>query len=129
MTRVTLRPVRNADFAAWRALWHGFARFNGHDGEPPVEAEVTALRDLPQQAATVTLADLRTLDRARSQSELLRALLPLLGEHVVHHRRGGRAGWVCAGCEAEGRGGRLGPVVRTARIRSLGGAMNVRRIA
>lgn len=54
---------------------------------------------------------------------------PLLGEHVVHHRRGGRAGWVCAGCEAEGRGGRLGPVVRTARIRSLGGAMNVRRIA
>ena len=54
---------------------------------------------------------------------------PLLGEHVVHHRGGGRVGWVCEGCEAEGQGERLGPAVRTARIRSLGGTMNVRRVA
>lgn len=54
---------------------------------------------------------------------------PLLGEHVVHRHGGGRAGWVCTGCEAEGRGEALGPAVRTARIRSLGGAMNVRRVA
>ena len=47
-----------------------------------VEAEVAAIRDQPQQPATVTLADLRTLDQARTQSELLRALLPLLGQHV-----------------------------------------------
>ncbi len=41
-----------------------------------------AARETPPPSAGVTLDDLRLLDGARSQSELLRALLPLLGEHV-----------------------------------------------
>lgn len=53
---------------------------------------------------------------------------PLLGEQVVRHE--GRAGgtWVCAGCESSGRGERLGRITGMARVRSFGGAMNVRRI-
>jgi hypothetical protein len=51
---------------------------------------------------------------------------PLVGERVTRHE-GKRAGWVCAGCEAAGRGERLGPSGSTDRVRSLGGARNVRR--
>jgi hypothetical protein len=47
-----------------------------------IEAEVAAMRDQPRQAAGVGLDELRTLDGARSQSELLRALLPMLVERV-----------------------------------------------
>lgn len=54
---------------------------------------------------------------------------PLLGEQIVHHRGRRRDGWVCASCEADGRGDRLGPIIERARVRSLGGAMNVRRIS
>jgi hypothetical protein len=54
---------------------------------------------------------------------------PLLGERIVHHQGPERSGWVCATCESEGRCDDLGPVDRSARVRSLGGAMNVRRIA
>lgn len=47
-----------------------------------VEALIAELRDERAPAAGITLENLRTLDRARSQSELLRALLPILTEHV-----------------------------------------------
>lgn len=52
---------------------------------------------------------------------------PLVGERVVRHvgRRG--AGWVCEPCETAGRGERIGSADDEARVRSLGGAMNVRR--
>jgi hypothetical protein len=41
-----------------------------------------AAREAPRGSAGVSLDNLRLLDGARSQSELLRTLLPLLGEHV-----------------------------------------------
>jgi len=52
---------------------------------------------------------------------------PLVGEQVTHRVGHKRAGWVCATCESLGRAARLGGVDRTDRVRSLGGAMNVRR--
>lgn len=61
---------------------------------------------------------------------------PLLGELVIRHegpqgRRGRKpsnGGWVCACCERSGRGEPLGAVAGSSRVRSLGGAMNVRRV-
>ncbi len=50
---------------------------------------------------------------------------PLVGEQVTRHG----SNWVCAPCESEGRGGRLGPATDSDRIRSLGGAANVHRAA
>jgi len=48
-----------------------------------VEALVAELRsETKVTVAGITLDNLRTLDAARSQSELLRALLPLLSDHV-----------------------------------------------
>jgi hypothetical protein len=48
-----------------------------------VEALVTELRSATGGPATgISLENLRTLDAARSQSELLRALLPMLSDHV-----------------------------------------------
>jgi hypothetical protein len=48
-----------------------------------VEALVTELRSETGGPATgISLENLRTLDAARSQSELLRALLPMLSDHV-----------------------------------------------
>jgi hypothetical protein len=51
-----------------------------------LESELAALgaaaREVPRASGGVTLDNLRRLDAAGSQSELLRALLPLLGEHV-----------------------------------------------
>lgn len=52
---------------------------------------------------------------------------PLVGELVVLHAGRKRSGWVCERCEAAGRGDRIGPATQRARIRSFGGAMNVRR--
>jgi len=56
---------------------------------------------------------------------------PLVGEQVVRHAAEGRkaAGWACSGCEDTGRAGRLGPAVSAARVRTFGGALNVRRLA
>jgi hypothetical protein len=54
---------------------------------------------------------------------------PLIGEQVVRHVGPDDSGWVCEGCEAAGRGDRIGPPDERARIRSCGGAMNVRRAA
>jgi hypothetical protein len=55
---------------------------------------------------------------------------PLVGEHVVRHSAEGRRaeGWACDSCEEAGRTGRLGPVALVTRVRSFGGAMNVRRL-
>lgn len=53
---------------------------------------------------------------------------PLVGERVTHHRGRRRSGWVCDRCEAGGRGRRIGPADAATRVRSLGGAMNVRRV-
>lgn len=69
-----------------------------------IEAEVAAMRDQPRQAAGVGLDELRTLDGARSQSELLRALLPMLAEHVGRAvvlviREGVVTAWSGAGLE------------------------------
>jgi len=47
-----------------------------------VEAFIAEMRSVPAPTAGITLDNLRTLDSARSQSELLRALLPMLAEHV-----------------------------------------------
>jgi hypothetical protein len=52
---------------------------------------------------------------------------PLVGETVVHHRGSKGGGWVCERCEAAGRGERIGRAESSVRIRSFGGAMNVRR--
>jgi hypothetical protein len=54
---------------------------------------------------------------------------PLVGEQVVHHAAAGRkpTAWVCESCEAAGRARRLGPPDGRVRVRSFGGAMNVRR--
>jgi len=47
-----------------------------------VEAFIAEVREEKTPTAGISLDNLRTLDRARSQSELLRALLPMLAEHV-----------------------------------------------
>ena len=47
-----------------------------------VEALIAEVRSEKAPTAGISLANLRTLDGARSQSELLRALLPILTEHV-----------------------------------------------
>ncbi len=47
-----------------------------------VEALIAEMRSKEAPAAGISLDNLRTLDSARSQSELLRALLPILTEHV-----------------------------------------------
>lgn len=54
---------------------------------------------------------------------------PLVGETVVQHRGRKGSGWVCERCETTGRGERIGPAQGSVRIRSFGGAMNVRRAA
>jgi hypothetical protein len=52
---------------------------------------------------------------------------PLVGEHVVRREGRKRSGWVCERCETAEAGERIGPVGERARVRSFGGAMNVRR--
>lgn len=52
---------------------------------------------------------------------------PLVGEQVTLHSGRKGSGWVCDSCEATGRGDRLGKATSKARIRSIGGALNVRR--
>ena len=52
---------------------------------------------------------------------------PLVGERVTRHDGRGAGGWVCASCEAAGRGDRLGPSGSCDRIRTHAGAANVRR--
>jgi len=47
-----------------------------------IEAFIAEVREEKTPTAGISLDNLRTLDRARSQSELLRALLPMLAEHV-----------------------------------------------
>lgn len=47
-----------------------------------VEAIVAQLREEAARPSGISLEVLRTLDRARTQSELLRELLPMLAEHV-----------------------------------------------
>jgi hypothetical protein len=47
-----------------------------------IEALVAEVREENVPMAGISLDNLRVLDRARSQSELLRALLPMLAEHV-----------------------------------------------
>jgi hypothetical protein len=54
---------------------------------------------------------------------------PLVGEQVVRHAGRKGDGWVCERCEAAGRGDAIGPAGERLRIRSIGGAMNVRRSA
>ena len=54
---------------------------------------------------------------------------PLVGEQVSFHAGRKHRGWVCERCEATGRGDRIGAATARARIRSFGGAMNVRRAA
>lgn len=53
---------------------------------------------------------------------------PLVGERITRHSGRKRSGWVCEGCEAAGRGKRIGPAELVERVHSLGGAMNVRRV-
>ena len=55
---------------------------------------------------------------------------PLVGAQIVRHAAQGRQpdAWVCSSCEEAGRARRLGPVDSITRVRSFGGAMNVRRL-
>jgi hypothetical protein len=55
---------------------------------------------------------------------------PLVGEQVVRHAAKGRRaeGWACSSCEETGRAARLGPALTAARVRTFGGALNVRRL-
>lgn len=55
---------------------------------------------------------------------------PLVGEQVVRHEAKGRRaeGWACTDCEDAGRATRLGPAVSATRVRTFGGALNVRRL-
>lgn len=52
---------------------------------------------------------------------------PLVGEQVILHIGRKGAGWVCERCETTGRGDRAGVPAERVRVRSFGGAMNVRR--
>jgi hypothetical protein len=54
---------------------------------------------------------------------------PLVGERVTLHAGSGRAEWACEPCEGAGRGEPLGAVRGRDRVRSVGGAANVRRAA
>jgi hypothetical protein len=54
---------------------------------------------------------------------------PLVGEHVTRHINRSRREWACDSCEGSGRGARLGAVTDSDRVRSLGGAANVRTAA
>lgn len=55
---------------------------------------------------------------------------PLVGENVYRHESsGGRTGgWICESCEEHGAGAGAGPASARMRVRTLGGAMNVRRL-
>ncbi len=54
---------------------------------------------------------------------------PLVGEQVIRHAADAGAEWACETCESTGRSTRLGAVVGSDRVRSLGGAANVHRAA
>lgn len=58
---------------------------------------------------------------------------PLVGELVTEHAEAERKRddriWACPTCEGDGRTARLGPATGGGRVRSLGGAANVRRAA
>lgn len=58
---------------------------------------------------------------------------PLVGELVTEHAGAKRNGddriWACPTCESDGRATRLGPATGGDRVRTLGGAANVRRAA
>ena len=58
---------------------------------------------------------------------------PLVGELVTEHAGAKRNRddriWACPTCEGDGRAARLGPAAGSDRVRSLGGAANVRRAA
>ena len=54
---------------------------------------------------------------------------PLVGERVTRRATHAGEAWACDSCERSGRGERLGTVVESDRVRSLGGAANVRRAA
>lgn len=55
--------------------------------------------------------------------------LPLIGEPVTHRRSRKGSDWACDECERSGASASLGEIVERDRVRSLGGAMNVRRAA
>jgi hypothetical protein len=54
---------------------------------------------------------------------------PLVGEQVTRHAGRAESEWSCETCESAGRGGRLGAVTGSDRVRSIGGAANVHRAA
>ncbi len=46
MTRdsaLTIRPVRESDFAAWRSLWDGYNTFYGRSGPTALAGDITAM--------------------------------------------------------------------------------------
>jgi hypothetical protein len=91
----------------------------------PLLARDGGVPTAPRTLSNATLADRQPIDGVTECACCGR--FPLIGERVVRHegRKGG--GWVCDGCEHGGRGEGLGRIVATERVRSLGGAMNVRR--
>ncbi len=92
------------------------------DGAVPAAAAIPA-RGVPPVAGHLSEA----IDGVACCASCAR--FPLLGEQVVRHHGRKGDGWVCESCESAGRGKGFGAAVGRARIRSLGGAMNVRRIA
>ena len=55
--------------------------------------------------------------------------VPLVGENVTLRRHRGVMAWVCEPCGLTRRRGRRGVALRSDRVRSFGGALNVRRAA
>jgi hypothetical protein len=92
-------------------------------GEPPLTRD-GGVPAAPARAASETVAG-HPIDGVARCACCSR--FPLVGERVVRHVGRSESGWVCDGCERAGRGSRIGPVAESDRVRSLGGAMNVRR--
>lgn len=91
----------------------------------PLLARDGAFPATPRVPPTAIAADSQPIDGVTRCACCDR--FPLVGEQVVRHSGRKGAGWVCSTCETAGRGERLGEVISSARMRSLGGAMNVRR--
>ena len=78
------RPVNEGDVFPTHEVEKAIAELRAEAAQAADAAEAAkATADAkPAALAGITLDNLRTLDKARSQSELLRALLPMLAEHV-----------------------------------------------
>jgi GNAT superfamily N-acetyltransferase len=67
VSRLTVRPVRASDYAAWRPLWDGYNAFYGREGETALPESITA----------------KTWERFLDPAEAVHALVAVTQDQVV----------------------------------------------